>query len=161
MWCTAPTTGSSCSGWWSSRLLQGVPALLTPVVHVADAGTGAQAHAEADRRQHDAAALLVVDTRAADVVEAAVDAGVALEDVVHRGQVVDEHEYLRRVAAQVEADRRTGPEHARAAAALHRQLAVAIAQTHADRAGDFLALDVGVRPALVLEGLLDHLGQAL
>src|SRR6266581_2437034 len=130
-------------------------------MHVADAGAGAPADAEADRREDHVVPALIIDAGAADEIEAAVDAGEALEDVLGLGQVVDQDEDLRGVGAEVEADRGALPIDLLAAAALQRQHAVAIAQADADGAGELLALDVAVGPALVLEGLFDDLGQPL
>src|ERR1700691_3573484 len=130
-------------------------------MHVADARTGPQAHAQANRRQDDSVALLVVDADAADVIKAAVDRREALEQRVRAGQVIYQHEHLGNVAAPVETDRRTLPKNLAARAALHHQRAVAVTQANGNCAARFLALDIAIGPAVLLEGLFDHLGQPL
>ena len=104
---------------------------------------------------------VVVQAEAADEIQAALDARESLEQSFGARQVVDQGETLRRVAADVEADRRTLPPHRAGFAALADQRALAIAQSDADRAGAFLALDVGVRLAVLVERLLQHVGQSL
>src|SRR6185369_10543033 len=126
---------------------------------VADARASAQADAEPDRRKHDVVALLIVDSGTGDPVEAAVNTGKALEDRRRSRQVIDEHEYLRDVAAEIEADRWSLPPHPAARAVGHHQRAVSVAQTDGDGARSFFAFHVAIRASVILERFFDDLGE--
>ena len=76
------------------------------------------------------------------------------------GQLVDQHEHLGRIGAEVEAHRGAGPVDLLGGAGLEHQIALAVAHARGDGGRDFLAADVAVRPALLAEGLGDDLGEA-
>ena len=97
------------------------------VIDVTDARTRAQSHAEADRRQRNPVAPLVVDAGAAHVIKAAVDRGEPHEDALDRSEVINEHENFRCVGAQIEADRRPVPVQLARAARFRMQHAFAVA----------------------------------
>src|SRR3546814_2612347 len=70
---------------------------------------GAHADAQPHRDQHDVARTKVRGGKAADEIEVALARREALEQLLAVVEVVDQHEHLVRVAADIEADRRAGP----------------------------------------------------
>ncbi len=84
----------------------------------------------------------------------------ALVDFLAVVEVVDQHEHLVGVAAQVEADRRAGPVDRPLPLHLVEHLALAVAQADADRARSLAARDIGVGLALVLQNVFEQLGEA-
>src|SRR3546814_6729749 len=83
--------------------------LLVREFHVADIDAGAHADAQPHRDQHDVARTKVRGGKAADEIEVALARREALEQLLAVVEVVDQHEHLVRVAADIEADRRAGP----------------------------------------------------
>src|SRR5687767_11786109 len=125
------------------------PAVALGEAHVAGVDAQPEADAEPDRDQHHVAAPQILGGEAADEIGVALGAGEALEQLLAVVEVVDQHEHLVGVAAEVEADRRAGPVDLAVALDLvvHRPRAVANAED--ERAAGFLAGDVGGRLALV------------
>src|SRR5882724_1372322 len=158
---TSPATPTTPPAAGNSPGLERQRLLLARVVEVADVDATAQADAGADRRQDDVVALLIVHAEAADHVDGTLDAGEALEDLAGFADVVDEGEDFRGVGAEIEADRRTLPVDAHVLGDLAMHPAVAVAHADGDGPGRFLAADVGVGLALVLEDLLDDGGEVL
>ncbi len=103
----------------------------------------------------------VVEADSRDEVEAALDAREALEDRVLARQLVDEHEDLRRVAADVPADRGPAPVDAPPRAALALEGPLPVPQADHEGAASLLARDVRIGTSLVPEGALDGLGEPL
>src|SRR3546814_10715235 len=83
--------------------------MLVREFHVADIDAGAHADAQPHRDQHDVARTKVRGGKAADEIEVALARREALEQLLAVVEVVDQHEHLVRVAADIEADRRAGP----------------------------------------------------
>jgi len=130
-------------------------------MEVTEIGPGPEADPGADGGQGRAAVGLVIHPDAGDQIEAAVDPRKTPENVFRHGQVVDQNESLRRVAAEIEADGRPLPENLPGRLALQVQFAPAVAQPDDEGAGDLLAGDKGIGVAQIVEDFLDDLGQAL
>ena len=130
-------------------------------MEVTEIGPGPEADPGADGGQGRAAVGLVVHPDAGDQIEAAVDPRKTPEKVFRQGQVVDQNESLRRVAADIETDGRPLPENLPCRLPLQVQFAPAVAQPDDEGAGDLLAGDKGVGVAQIVEDFLDDLGQAL
>ena len=76
--------------------------LFSGVVHVANAGASPHTHAEPNRREYDAVALLVVDAGATNVIETAIHCRKALEYLVGGWEVVDQYKNFGDVGTEVE-----------------------------------------------------------
>ncbi|VXC87459.1 hypothetical protein SPHINGOT1_220010 [Sphingomonas sp. T1] len=124
-------------------------------VHVPDVHARTPADAEADRDQHDVAAAEIGRGESADEIEPALDRGEALVELLGVVEVVDQHEDLVRVAADVEADRRPGPVDRLLALDLVIHQPRAVAHAEDERARRLAAGDIGIGLALVLQDVLE------
>src|SRR5262245_9413557 len=138
-----------------------VPGRPAGVLEIADVGTEPQADAGADRGDDHVLVLLECYAHATHQVGRAVDPAETLIDLLGIAQVVDEHHHLGAFGAGIVADRRPLPVDAMAAGILGVEDALPIAQAGHEGTGRFLAQDVAVGAALLLEHVLDHAGEPL
>src|SRR3546814_10324122 len=117
---------------------------------------GAQADAQPNREQHDVARTNVRGGKAADEIEVALARREALEQLLAVVEVVDQHEHLVRVAADIEADRRAGPIDRHLAFDLVAEHPRSVAQPDDERARSLTPGDISVGLALILEDVLDN-----
>src|SRR6266852_6437839 len=137
-----------------------VPGRARGELEVADIGAEPQSHAGADRNHHDIARGQRGHSEPADEIGRAVDADETLVDRLGGRQAVDQHHGARALAAEIEPDRGTLPEHPQVAGILGVEHAVAVADAGHDRAAGLLAEDVAVRQTPLAARLLDDLGEA-
>src|ERR1700733_12857982 len=104
-----PANDGSAFGLFKGPPLQREPVAALREHQVMRVDAGAQADAGAHRRHGDAAAAQIVHAQPGDEVIAALDAGEALIEPLLFLEIVDQREDLRRVAADVEAERRSLP----------------------------------------------------
>src|SRR5688572_6447439 len=113
-------------------------------MHVSHVRSLTPSHAETNGCQGGAFAADVVESHAANKIQAAFHSGIALKELLRGVELVDEHESFGGIAADVEADRGALPVHRQARAAAHLQCPFAIAHSDADGAAGFLALDEAI-----------------